>query len=198
MSNVSGDFYMPSNVQFRGVLPVVQTTIAALFGGCGLWLRNAALSARFFDSTLWNSTASFHVWPWPYRFAATLNLPAVLLGFLVSAPIGLARRQGPEWLFYLPSLLTVPLLWYFLGFWLDRQPFRGSDALHGNARGWVVFLFFALTCFVISLIPYNPYRDLPLNFTELGVLLWILVAVAMAIFSVRRKFAIRRNSALRS
>jgi hypothetical protein len=189
---------MPSNVQFRRVLPVVQTATAALFGGCGLWLRSAALSASFFDSTLWNSTASFHVWPWPYRFAAVLNLPALLLGQLVSGPIGRARPQGPEWIFHLPSLLTVPLLWFFLGYWLDRKLFQESDMLHRSARGWVIFLFFTVTCFLISLVPYNPYRDLPLNFTELGALLWILTGVAIAVFSIHRKLATHRNAVLRS
>lgn len=189
---------MSSKVQFRRVLPVIQTAIAALFGGWGLWLRNAALSTRFFDSALWDSTAAFHVWPWSYRFAAILNLPAIFLGLLVSAPIGLTRPQAPEWVFYLPSLLTVPLLWYFLGYWLDRRLFRNSDTLQRNVSGWAIFLFFELTSFLISLVPYNPYRDVPLDFTEVGALLWILVGVAMAVFSLYRKFATRRASALDS
>jgi hypothetical protein len=189
---------MPSKIQFRKVLPVVQTAIAASFGGCGLWMRNAELSARFFDSTLWNSTASLHVWPWPYRFAAILNLPAILAGMLLSAAIGLARPQVPEWVFYLPSLLTVPLLWYFLGSWLDQSLFRGSDTTHSNASRRVILLLFTLACFLISLVPYNPYRDLPLNFDELGPLLWILVGICMAAFSLYRKFEARRSSSPRS
>ena len=189
---------MPSKIQFRKVLPIVQTAVAVSFGGCGLWLRNVELSAPFFNSTLWNSTASFHVWPSSYRFAAILNLPAILAALLLSAPIGLVRPHVSEWVFYLPSLLTVPFLWYFLGSWLDRSLFRGSHTKHSSASRWVILLVFALACVLISLIPYNPYRDLPLNFDELGPLLWILLGIGIAAFSLYRRFAARRSFSLRS
>jgi hypothetical protein len=62
------------STQFRTVLPVLQTVLAVLFGGWGLWLRNSILGKPFLEnSTLWNSTARFHVWP--FKFAAIMNMP---------------------------------------------------------------------------------------------------------------------------
>lgn len=56
--------------QYRVLLPVIQTIAAVLFGGVGLWQRHAILNQRFIgDQTMWDTTARFHVWPLPYRFA---------------------------------------------------------------------------------------------------------------------------------
>jgi hypothetical protein len=84
--------------QFRRVLPALQTAVAVSFGGWGLWLRNSALSQPFFNSTLWNSTAAYHVWPWPFRFAAILNVPAFVIGLSTSADIVVSRGfvVGPK------------------------------------------------------------------------------------------------------
>ena len=78
--------------QFRLTLPASQTLLAAVLGGWGLWLRNSILSRPFWgDSTLWHSTARYHIWPWPFKFVAVLNMPALAAGALLS----LAARRSP-------------------------------------------------------------------------------------------------------
>src|SRR5215468_4420087 len=69
-------------IPFRQLLPVVLTPTSAVFGGIGLLQRSAILSKPVWGGTLWHTTARFHIWPWPYKFAAMLNLPAFLAGLL--------------------------------------------------------------------------------------------------------------------
>ena len=33
---------------------------------------------------MWDTTARFHVWPWPYKFAFVSNFPAFMAGSLLS------------------------------------------------------------------------------------------------------------------
>jgi hypothetical protein len=117
VSNYYIDEDMVGGTQFRKVLPALQTTIAISFGGWGLWLRNSILSRPFWSSTGWNSTAAFHVWPWPFKFAAILNMPAFLAGGLLSWPLDYLWPGLPEWVSALPVLLVIPLLWYWVGSW---------------------------------------------------------------------------------
>src|SRR5712692_164328 len=106
---------MPRNRQFRVLLPVAQCALAALFGGAGLWQRFAILSRPFLEGqTLWDTTARYHVWPWAYKFAAILNMPAFLAYALLWVGF-------PEAVALAPSLLLVALLWYRVGCRLDRQ-----------------------------------------------------------------------------
>src|SRR5690348_8122023 len=99
--------------QFRVLLPVAFTVVGAVFG---LVQRAAILNQRLWDSqTLWSSTARFHVWPWPYKFAAVLNLPALLGGMLLSVPLVAIRPTMPESAQFAVSLVLVPPLWFWIG-----------------------------------------------------------------------------------
>ena len=101
---------MARETRFRTLLPVAQCALAALFGGVGLWQRSVILSRPFFGGEpLWNSTASFHVWPWPYKFAVVSNVPAFFAGSLLLWPVAIAWPELPE------SMQIAPLL-LFVGF----------------------------------------------------------------------------------
>jgi hypothetical protein len=116
---------MPTQLQLRKVLPISQTLLAVAFGGWGLWERITSIN----DSWLgWNSTLRFHVWPWPFKFAVVQNIPAFLIGLLLSWPIDSFKPGLPEWVSLLPSLLLVPLLWYLIGAWLDRKRVLGRTS----------------------------------------------------------------------
>src|SRR5882672_1266260 len=107
--------------QLRRILPISQTALALSFGGWGIWIRDSILSRTFFGSTLWNSTARFHIWPWPYKFAVVLNMPAFLVGLLLAWPLDTFRPGLSESVSLLPALLLVPLLWYSIGSGLDQR-----------------------------------------------------------------------------
>jgi hypothetical protein len=127
----------------------VQAAIAAVFGGWGLWLREATLSREIFGSTLRTSTAVFHIWPWPFRFAAILDMPAFLAGGLLSWPLELIAPGLPEWVSALPMLPLVALLWYWIGAWADRTLAFGNTG-HAH-RLWFVLVIFILLCAVAAL-----------------------------------------------
>jgi len=103
------------------MLPVFQVALAGFFGGWGLWQRNEILNHDYLFGIGWNSTARFHVWPWPFKFAAISNLPAFLAGLLLSWPIGAASPELHEATQLAPSLLFVGVLWYGIGSWMDRR-----------------------------------------------------------------------------
>jgi hypothetical protein len=150
---------MGREYQLRRVLPVAQTILAAAFGSWGLWQRNEILTRSFLG---WNSTARFHIWPWPFKFVAIANLPAHLAAALLFWPLGMVWPNLSESLLLAPSLLLVVLLWYRVGVRLDRWGGR-------NRTAWVGVLFFMLFSLLGALLPigytgYVPY----------GVLIWIV------------------------
>src|SRR5258705_8498642 len=106
---------MTHRKQFRRILPIAQVMLAGLFGGLGLWQRNQILSHDYLFGIGWNTTARFHVWPWPFKFAVISNLPAFLAGLLLSWPIGAVRPELHEAVQLAPSLLFVLVLWYWIG-----------------------------------------------------------------------------------
>jgi len=112
---------MTQGKQFCRMLPVFQVALAGFFGGWGLWQRNEILNHDYLFGIGWNSTARFHVWPWPFKFAAISNLPAFLAGLLLSWPIGAASPELHEATQLAPSLLFVGVLWYGIGSWMDRR-----------------------------------------------------------------------------
>jgi hypothetical protein len=104
---------MGQTAQFRKILPVSQVVFAVLLGGWGEWLRYTTLNRPFFGGTWWDSTARFHVWPWPLKIALVVNLPVLVGAGLVSVPLDAVRFPAiPEWLFYVMMLPFVALLWY--------------------------------------------------------------------------------------
>ena len=178
---------MSLGIQFRKTLPISQTAIAMFFGGWGLWLRNSILSRPFWgNSTLWDSTARFHVWPWPFKFAAVLNMPAFLAGSLLSWLLDALQPGLPESVSILPVLLCVPLLWYWVGSRLDR---RGNAERHSNApKGrWILLLVFTSICAAASSIPESVGGYV--SYVPAGMAIWLIAAIGMAAFKVPRKHA---------
>ena len=165
---------MAREIRFSSLLPAAQFCVAALFGGIGLWRRSAILSRPgFFEGqTMWNTTARFHVWPWPYKFAAVLNLPAFLLGLAPSWQLGIIWPSAPEYVATLPALLLVPLLWCGVGYRLDRR--------WGIADGapWIGLFFFTLASLGCALLPIGYTGYIPG-----GLVLWVVAGVVIRLVS---------------
>jgi hypothetical protein len=162
---------MPTQLQLRKVLPISQTLLAVAFGGWGLWERFTFIN----DSWLgWNSTLRFRVWPWPFKFAVVQNIPAFLIGLLLSWPIDSFEPGLPEWVSLLPSLLLVPLLWYLIGAWLDRK------RVLGRTSGETVVLIFGVFTAVSLIVAVNSGWILrsDTTFIPLGIVYWIALAIA--------------------
>lgn len=178
---------MPQRMQFRRMLPILQTALAMLFGGWGLWARNEILSHSWMG---WSSTARFHVWPWPFKFAAVLNMPAFLAGSLLSWPIGNRWPGLPEFAQLSLSLLFVALLWYWIGSWLDRRQGvtdRAGDALK---RPWMLLIVFGLVCAVGASLPPSSFAGYT-TYLPYGVVVWMIVGLGMAALAIKRKFGSR-------
>jgi len=168
---------MVQGTQFRKVLPVLQTALAVFFGGWGLWLQNSVLSRPFWgSSTGWDSTLRFHFWPWPFKFAAILDMPAVLGGGLLSWLSDYLRPGLPEWV---PVLLLIPLLWYWVGWWADKNVASQKN------RGWILLLLFTLVCATASSIP--KYVGGYTGWVVFGIAIWLVAAIGMKTSATARK-----------
>ena len=178
VSNSPGNEGMVLRTQFRNVLPVLQTALAVVFGGWGLWLRNSVLSRPFLgSSTGWDSTLRFHFWPWPFKFAAILNMPAFLAGGLLSWPLDYLRPGLPEWVSALPVLLVIYLLWYWVGSWTDKNV---------SERGrWILLIVFILVCAAVSSI--SDYVGSYTSYLVFGIAIWLIVAIGVKASTGLRK-----------
>jgi hypothetical protein len=137
----------------------------------GLWERITSIN----DSWLgWNSTLRFHVWPWPFKFAVVQNIPAFLIGLMLSWPIDSFKPGLPEWVSLLPSLLLVPLLWYLIGAWLDRKRVLGRTSGETVMLTYGVFTAVSLIVAVSSGWIFGSYT----TFIPLGIVYWIALAIA--------------------
>ncbi len=163
---------MSREIYFRKILPPLGTILVVVLGEWGLWVRGTIIR----NSLAWDSTVRFHTWPWPLKFAAVLNLPAILAGLLVSWPLDALKPDFPELISFLSVLLFAPLLWYRIGAWLDR---RISGNAHGNARtrGWILLLAFGVSCAATSSVPPNfaGYT----SYLPFGIAFWMTVVVGM-------------------
>lgn len=172
---------MIQRTQFRSVSPILQTVLAVFFGGRGLWLRNSILSRPFLGTyTGWDTTLRFHVWPWPLKFAVILNMPAFLAGGLLAWPREYLRPGLPEWVTALPVLLVIPLFWYWVGSWADRN-------INERAR-WILLPVFILLCAAASSI--SEYVGGHTSYVLFGIAIWSIVIVGAKAFAGLRK----RNS----
>lgn len=154
---------MVRDARFRLFLPMAQFLLAVLFGGLGLWQRSAILCQPLFDGqTLWNSTAVYHVWPWLYKFAVVSNIPAFVIGSLLSWPIAIAWPKASEYVANIPSLLLVPVLWHWVGSHLDRRWSVRETA------PWIALLVFTVLCVVAASVPIGYVTYIPF-----GMVVWV-------------------------
>jgi hypothetical protein len=171
---------MKQEPYFRKLLPAIQTLIAAVFGGWGLFLRDSMIR----NALGWNSTLRFHIWPWPFKFAAILNMPALLAGILASWPLDSLRPGLPEWVSISPTLLFVLMLWYCIGSWADKLE---RPAPVGNTRlaFSIFFLLFTLVCAGAASI--SAYVGSNTSYLGFGIFIWLTAAIGMKAYSAVRK-----------
>jgi hypothetical protein len=150
------------------MLPVSQIVIAAFFGGWGLWQRTEILNHDYLFGTGWNTTARFHVWPWPFKFAVASNLPAFLAGLFLSWPIGAVWPKLHEAVQLAPSLVFVGVLWWHIGGSFDRR-WDPTDK-----TPWLLLGIFTAACLVCALIPIGYTGYLPY-----GTVVWLVAATAL-------------------
>jgi hypothetical protein len=163
--------------RFRIFLPISQVLLALFVGGWGVWLRVSILNHPFFGGTLWDSTARFHVWPWPLRFAIVLNLPTMAAGAVLAGLLDLiGLRRLPEWLSCLTMLPFVALLWNWIGSWMDRERSEGTGR-EATRRKWVVLFLFIAACAAASSVPSRVAGSI--SFISLGALLWLFAVLAV-------------------
>lgn len=162
---------MGGRPQFRLLLPPIQIISAACFGGVGLWERYQILNQRIWgDQTLWNSTAAFHVWPRPLRFAVVTNIPAFLAAGIVEWVVRWFGANPPEIAAFAVSVVFVGVLWHKIGSQFDAQLAASTQ------RPWMILLCF--TAFSIAGVFTPGY----ISYVYYGIMLW----VAFTIVIVRR------------
>ena len=149
---------MPGRTRFRFVLPIAQTVAAVALGSFGLWQRHSILNRPGWGDrqTLWDTTARFHVWPWPFKFAVASNIPAFLTSSLVTLPV----KQISEWTGLMLVVLFVPLLWYGVG--------RRLDSAGEPAKAWVFVLVFTVASVACASVPLAY-----IGYIYSGTLMWM-------------------------
>jgi hypothetical protein len=166
---------MMASLRFRIWFAVIGTAIAEGFGAVGLWQRSHILSRPFFiGQTLWDSTARFHVWPWPFKVAAIWAFPAFFGGSIVMMPVNLFIGRFPEAAELLPSGALALLLWYWVAARLERYPL---------AIRWTWLGGFLVLSFTGALLPLGYTGWLPF-----GVLAWCIATVLL-----RRQHYVKAN-----
>ena len=165
---------MTSRTRFCWILPLSQVSMAALFGGFGLWERNRILSHDYLFGIGWDTTLRFHVWPWPLKFTVVTNAPALLCWALVGWPLGDRWTKASEMVMAAPSLLLIALLWLAVGRWLDRHGASSTRLVWGSLLG------FTLVCAAGASVPSTTF------YPFWGVIVWIVVGCRMA-FVVRHR-----------
>ena len=102
--------------RFRWLVTAGGTAVAAAFGAVGQWERNRILNQPFIEgSTLWDTTARFHVWPWPFKLAAIWNMPAFIGGSILMLPFRLIWTTLAEAADFVPEAVLTVFLWYRVG-----------------------------------------------------------------------------------
>jgi len=161
----------------RWYLSSFGVVVAAVFGAIGFWERNRILSQPFInDATMWESTARFHVWPWPYKLAVICNMPAFVAGSIIMVPIRLVWPGIGEAWDLLPSVLLTALLWC----WVASRLATRSTIIR-----WTWLSVFAVLSLTAALIPMGYYPAWRLY----GALTW-----CVAVLFLRRSPAAGANS----
>lgn len=155
--------------RFRQILAASQVAIAALFGGWGLWQRNQILSHDYLFGIGWNTTARFHVWPWPYRFVAISNFPALFAGLLLTVPISAVRPALPEARQLIPTLVFVLFLWRWVGSRFDQR------WIVTDRTPWIAIFLFMIASLVGAFLPIGYTGFLPYAFV-----VWVIATVALS------------------
>ena len=153
--------------RFRIVLPVAQSALALILGGIGEWQRRQILSRPTIFGDGWQSTARFHVWPWPLKFAIITNVPAMLPGVLLSSLVGFALGDVAGTVLLVLAILSGPVFWYWVGSRFDRRWML-------KERGpWIALLIFNLVALTGALFDLGTDGYIPFGF-----MLWIFWAIA--------------------
>jgi hypothetical protein len=125
---------------FRWGLAVAQFLLAAVSGGIGFWQRHAILNQRFGEGTFWDTTSAYHVWPWPFKFAAVVNLPALIGSMPLSSGIAMLWDGWNEVAENTLALLFVPLLCFWVGGRMEGWSWRRRGmffaVFFGGSLGW--------------------------------------------------------------
>lgn len=146
---------MRSRTKFRFVLPIAATVATGAFGSVGLWQRHSLLNRPLWGAqTMWDSTARFHVWPLPFKFAVAANIPAFLTAGIVTLPL------TSEWVGLAVMVLVVPLLWYYVG--------RRLDSAGDPTKAWGFVLVFTIASVACASFPFGY-----IAYIYLGALMWI-------------------------
>lgn len=172
-------------IRFRAILPLAQCVAAAMFGGSGLWERHFILDQPVGDGTWWDSTARFHIWPWPYKFVAVTNFPAFLAGLLLGYPITERWPRLSEYAMFALSLPFIALLWFAVGQWFDRKWSWGGGP--PNRKPLWTLLIFTSICAVGASV----YIVSPVDYLLSGAVIWTTVGLAFSVSNLLRKFSSR-------
>jgi hypothetical protein len=122
----------------RIAIALIAIVVTFVCGGLGTYQRDVILSQPFLgDQTLADTTARFHVWPWPLKVAMTISLPAFLVAAVAAGIFSdFSETVGTVVHVFATSFLTI-LLWWVVGIRLDGRSSRelavGLSAFAGAA-----------------------------------------------------------------
>ena len=149
-----------SRIKYRYALPLL-VTFASL--------------CLFVVSTIQQSSADSR-WSLVFKTELLLNLPSV---FVVTPIVGLVFENSSDAEAIGLATLLAPLLWFWIGRWVDRKRVTGEQMPHRTRRrvGRTILRSIAygyLSLCILSFTPLNPIPSQDSNFFFLALAFWLL------------------------
>lgn len=189
---------MLQRIGFRRLLPVFLTIVHMLLialSSTGQDVRSAVPNAAMIRPVRLQEDGAVDFRPMrpkplsnTQRAAVILNLPALLVGIPIAATV----FNGNDLALVYAATPFVPVLWFFVGYWLDVQlgfiapRTRQFGVLRGVFRGAAALCCGVLLLLsIVAITPINHHRDINSAWIGTGGILWFGLMFVMAIRPTR-------------
>jgi hypothetical protein len=169
------------SIRFAKILPIAQLTLAILLVSWGLWQRYLILESA--GEWGWNSTARYHVWPFPLKAAVVLNTPAFLVAALFAAAVSQISPEGGDYNLAIVWAILIWWMWRRIGLWIDNRRMIDSVPQQKAFTWTLVALLMLISIGGWGLASISMYT----SFIGVGIAAWALAGACIVVMGNRRR-----------
>jgi hypothetical protein len=96
---------------------------------------------------------------------------------ILAWPLDSVRPGLPEWVSTLPALFFVPLQWYWVGTWVDRNLLGFGESTIRQRRAWLFILLFFPVCAVAATV--SEFVGSYTSWLLFGPAIWLAAGLAI-------------------